>query len=223
MTTARERYEAKTKVITFRVALEVYAEIEEARAKGGLSYSDLIKLGAEIATQEIKAKLANHCGLQSKLAELTAAIARKEEELDRFLNEEKERRLRELDTQMAAFKLFDRQWDVGQVSIQLGIPQPAARDYFDDWVKERQGKEAVEMGILRLCLKRHIARLRNRKMMGLFRSNKEFREVVREIDYCQSLLENPSDIGGEWKRFLLSEYADFVGYQRGWVSRAQTS
>jgi len=64
MTTARERYEKKTKVVTFRVHQEVYDQIEEIKAKTMLSNADLMKLGAGIAQGEIKAKLADISGLE---------------------------------------------------------------------------------------------------------------------------------------------------------------
>jgi hypothetical protein len=45
MTTARERYEKKTKVVTFRVSQEMAREIAEMKTNTGLSNADLIKLG----------------------------------------------------------------------------------------------------------------------------------------------------------------------------------
>ena len=45
MTTARERYEAKTSVVTFRVPKELYDELEKVKKETGLSFTDLIKLG----------------------------------------------------------------------------------------------------------------------------------------------------------------------------------
>jgi len=74
MTRARERYEAKTRVVTFRVTKEVFNQIEEVKAAGGLSYGDLIKLGAGIASEEIRAKIAEASGLEARLSQLKAAI-----------------------------------------------------------------------------------------------------------------------------------------------------
>ncbi|MFC1933449.1 hypothetical protein ACFLXU_07540 [Chloroflexota bacterium] len=53
MKTARERYEQKTKVVTFRVANEIHDQIEDTKAKTGLSNADLIKLGAGISQEAI--------------------------------------------------------------------------------------------------------------------------------------------------------------------------
>ena len=58
MTTARERYEKKTKVVTFRVSQEMAREIADMKTNTGLSNADLIKLGADIGREEIKTKLA---------------------------------------------------------------------------------------------------------------------------------------------------------------------
>jgi len=49
-------------------------QLEEVKAATGFSNTDLIKLGAGIAQEEIKAKLANITDLESRLTELEAAI-----------------------------------------------------------------------------------------------------------------------------------------------------
>ena len=74
MKTAREPHEKKTKVVSSRVANEIYDQIEDTKAKTGLSNADLIMLGAGIAQEEIKAKLAELSGLDRKLAQLKVAI-----------------------------------------------------------------------------------------------------------------------------------------------------
>ena len=58
MTTSRKRYGQKTIVVSFRVSIETYDQIGDAKVKTGLSNADLIKLGAGISQEEIKAKLA---------------------------------------------------------------------------------------------------------------------------------------------------------------------
>lgn len=214
MTTARERYEQKTKVVTFRVSLEVFKELEEIKAKGGLSYADLIKLGAGFALDEIKAKLAQISGLENKLAELSSAIERGQQRLDESVGEDRHRQLEELDTEMKAFRLFDRRWRVETVSYKLGISQATARHYFDEWAEERKEKKAAERELLRRCLKKHIDRLEERRQWAaiLPSSSKEhLRELEQEIDFCRHFLfPAPSKISKEWKEFLIAEYSSQV-------------
>ncbi len=167
MTTARERYEQKTKVVTFRVPQQVYQQIEEVKGRAGLSNSDLIKLGAGIAQEEIKAKLANISGLKDRLAELKASIGQEEQRLRESLGEEKSRRLQELDTEIKAFRLFDRRWRVETISYKLGVSQATAHHYFDEWVKERKDKKVAEKELLTRCLKKHIDRLEERRLCSI--------------------------------------------------------
>lgn len=217
MTTARERYEQKTKVVTFRVSLEVYKELEGIRAKGGLSYADLIKLGAGIAQEEIKSKLTQASGLESKLAQLKAAVRQTQQELDKVLAEEKKRRLAELDTEIEAFKLFDQGWSLEEVSFKIGIQHETVYRYFQEWGEARNNKEATERELLRECLRKHLDALKNRQIWcHLFPSTpkERLKEIQQEIDYCQSLLQAPSEINDDWKAFLLAEYSSRIQQTR---------
>src|SRR4030066_343485 len=80
MTTARERYEARTKVVTFRVSQELYHELQKIKAESGLSFADLIKMGAGIARDKIEAKIEEIHNLQGKLEQL-----REEEQTEKQL------------------------------------------------------------------------------------------------------------------------------------------
>jgi len=122
MTTSRKRNEKKTKVVTFRVADEMYDQIEDTKVKTGLSNADLIKLGAGISQGEIKAKLAELSGLDRRLAQLKVAIRQTQQELDKVIAQERKRRLAELDTEIEVFKLFDQGWTLVAVSFKMGIP-----------------------------------------------------------------------------------------------------
>jgi hypothetical protein len=209
MTTARDRYEAKTKVVTFRVRNEEFQQLEEIKSKTGLSNADLIKLGAGIAGKEIKAKLVEAGGLEDRLAQLKAALRQAQQELDRTLAEEKKQRLAELDTEMKAFKLFDQGWALENVSFKMGISHETAYRYFQEWGEAGNDKKAVERELLRECLRKHIAALKDqRAACSLFsRHSGELARMAEEIDYCQHLLDAPSDINGRWKAFLLAEYS----------------
>ena len=211
MTTARERYEAKTKVVTFRVAHEEYHQLEEVKVKTGLSNADLIKLGAGIAEAEIKAKLTEASGLESRLAQLKAAIRRAQQELDRYISEERKRRLAELDKQIEAFKLFERGWGLEEASFKLAIPQPKAFDYFQEWSEERKEKQAAERELLRACTRLHIQTLKDRIAWLAFRPpdsyQDELKEIQMQIHHCQHLLSAPGEINTEWRELLLAEYS----------------
>jgi len=212
MMTARERYEAKTKVVTFRVSNEVFHRLEEVKAKTGLSNADLIKLGAGIADEDIKAKVAEASGLENRLAQLKAAIRQTQQELDRAVAEERKRRLAELDTEMEAFKLFDQGWALEEVSFKTGIPHQTAYRYFQEWGEARNNKQAVERELLRECVRRHIDVLKQRRywywLLPSYSGNPT--RIEEEIDYCQYLLDAPSEISDDWRAFLLAEYSSQI-------------
>lgn len=210
MTTARERYEAKTRVVTFRVHQEVFDQLEEVKARAGLSNADLIKLGAGIAREEIRAKLAEESGLQDRLAELKVAVEKAQQRVSEFIEEERSRRLGELDAEMQAFKLFDQGWRTEQVSFKLAIPQRKAEHFFDEWAKQRGEKQAAETELIRRCLRMHVKGLQEQRMWIAFSPRPSDRQAMvelgKQIGDCQRLLANPCMISKEDKEFLIAEY-----------------
>ena len=100
MTTARERYEAKTKVVTFRVSHELYDDLEEIRGKADLSFADLIKLGAGIAREEIEKKLSEVSELQDQLAELRKTIRQDQKTLESFIETTRKEQLAKLERRL---------------------------------------------------------------------------------------------------------------------------
>ena len=209
MTAARDRYEGETRVVTFRVSNEAFEQIEEVKGRSGLSNADLIKLEAGIADEEIKAKLADASGLESRLAQLKAATRQAEQELDKVVTQERKRRLAELDTQMEAFKLFDQGWALEGVSFKMSIPHESVYRYFQEWGEARNNKQALERELLRECLRKHIGPLQDlRAAYSLFSAHSgNLARIEKEIDYCQHLLDAPSDINDTWRAFLLAEYS----------------
>jgi len=212
MKTARERYEAKTKVVTFRVDRELFHRLEEVRAKTNLSYGDLVKLGAGIADEEIKRRLAEVNGLESRLAELNEATRHAQQNLESYVAEEKKRRLAELDTEMGAFKLFDLGWGLDEVSLKLGINHDMVYQYFQSWGEIRNEKQAMEREFLMEYLRKHLDVLKQRRYWCrlLPGYSKQLEGVQEEIDYCQHLLEAPSEIDDDWKAFLRAEYSSQI-------------
>ncbi|MDP2919281.1 MAG: hypothetical protein Q8O43_03565 [Dehalococcoidia bacterium] len=211
MKTASEHHEKKTKVVTFRVANQIYDQIEDTKAKTGLSNADLIKLGAGIAQEEIKAKLAELSGLDRRLAQLKVAIRQTQQELDRVIAQERKRRLAELDTEIEVFKLFDQGWALEAVSFKMGIPRETAYRYFQEWGDVRNNKQAVEQELLRECLTKHLDVLKKRRYWGgLPPGYPEYLEKVQEeIDYYEHL-QSPSEIDDVRKAFLLTEYSSQI-------------
>lgn len=210
MTTARERYEKKTKVITFRVTRELAQQIAEAKATTGLSNADLVKLGSGLAQEEIKAKLAEINGLEGRLAEVEASLLQEEQNLSEFLVIEKERRLKELDTEMKALRLFDRGWKVEEVSLELGISQDMAYRYFNEWGKERQDKTAVQRELVRRCLMKHIEALKSQRGWAVLLpsySEADREDIERQIESCQRLLSIPDKISQADREYLIAEYS----------------
>ena len=213
MTTARERYEKKTKVITFRVSQEMAQQITEVKADTGLSNADLVKLGAGIAREEIKAKLAEVTGLEARLAEVEASLLQEEQTLSEFLTAEKERRMKELDTDMEALHLFDQCWKVDEVAVKLGISQKTACRYFDKWADIRQDREAIQRELVRRCLMKHIEALKNKLSWAVILSDysdKDRAEIEEKIEYCQRLLSNLGQVSQADREYLIGEYSSKV-------------
>ena len=183
--------------------------MNEIKTRTGLSNSDLIKLGAGIAQEEIKAKLAEASGLANRLTQLKAAVRQTQQELDRALVEERKRRLDELDTEIEAFKLFDQGWALEEVSFKTGIAHETTYRYFQEWGEARNNKKAVERELLRECLRKHLDVLEERRTWcHLFpRYSKDLEGVQKEIDYYRYLLQAPSEINDDRKAFLLAEYS----------------
>ena len=201
----------KTRVVTFRVTHDLFAQIEEAKRKSGLSNADLIKLGAGITLDEVKSKLDRVSGLENRLHRLRVAVEEKEQALDQLIREEKERRLQELDIEMNAFKLFDRGWQVEQVSHKLGTPMAAIIHYLEEWGKERGDKQLVEKELIKNCLGKHLERLRHQKIWvgslpGRY-SRKDMENLEEQIDYCRHLLTVPEKVSEVDRQFLIAEYA----------------
>jgi len=212
MKTASEHHEKKTKVVTFRVANQIYDQIEDTKAKTGLSNADLIMRGAGICEEEIKAKLAELSGLDRRLAQLKVAIRQTQQELDRVIAQERKRRLAELDTEIEVFKLFDQGWTLVAVSFKMGIPRETAYRYFQEWGDVRNNKQAIEQELLRECLTKHLDVLKQqRNWGGLPPGYPEYLEKVQEeIDCYEYLLQSPSEIDDVRKAFLLTEYSSQI-------------
>lgn len=206
MTTARERYEQKTKVVTFRVSNEIFDQIEGIKARTGLSNADLIILGAGLAEEEIKEKLGQKSGLEAKLSELRHAIQDGEQKL----NQERERQKTELENEMKAYRLFSAGWEVEETALKLGITEQTTRKLFQEWAEVVGEKEAARQELLRGYLKKHLAQLKNRRFwVSILPSytHEDRDEVEDQIDYCEYLLSHPGEIDKEWQEFLIAEYS----------------
>jgi hypothetical protein len=213
MTTARERYEAKTRVVTFRVREEEYQQLEELKAETGLSNADLVMLGAGIAQEQRKAKLAEITGLEDRLTRLQQLARQRERELDELIAEARTRRLAELDTEIQAFKLFDLGWGLEQAAFKLGVDGDTAYRYFRNWGEVKGEKEALERELLRACLKECIKADELEYLSYGLSSNpptERIEALRKEMDYCHYLLTAPDKITPRWRAFLLTKYSSRI-------------
>ena len=104
MNTARERYEAKTKVVTFRVSQELYAELKRVQAKSGLSFADLVKLGADIAREEIEDKIEEINNLQGRLKQLREEEQAGKQTVADMIEKEKQAQHQKLERDLEIFR-----------------------------------------------------------------------------------------------------------------------
>lgn len=207
MTTARQRYEAKTKVVSCRVQLEEYDQLEEIKVKTGLSNGDLLKRGAGIAKDELGNKLAQKSGLEAELTKLRATI---EEERQR-LDEQRQSSLDRLAIDMKALRLFSVGSGVEEVALKLGVSEETARKLFGEWAGIMQDREAASRELLKSYLKKHLGRLKNKRMwanvMPSSYTDEDRQQIEEQIEYCQYLLSHPSEITKEWDEFLTGQYS----------------
>ena len=212
MTTARERYEAKTKVVTFRVNQELYEDLEQVRNKAGLSFTDIIKLGAGIALEEIEKKLTEISKLQGQLAELQKSIRNEQKTLDEFIEKQKQERLSKLEHDYQIYSLFDAGWSTEEVSFNKKITQKEAYEYFKQWGKLRKQHQAIKTELLKRCLQEHISRLDEQVMWAKFRGYKPggLDEPERTLEQCRRRLTDLSMLSKEEKSFLIAEYSKFI-------------
>jgi hypothetical protein len=205
MTTARERYEAKTKVVTFRVSQELYQELEEIREKAGLSFADLIKLGAGITREEIKKKLSEASELQARLAELRKTVRQEQKTLDAFIDTTKKERLAKLEQQYQIYTLFDAGFSNQEVRFKLGIGKDEASRHFKEWAKLRGERGKLEAELLKKCLRNYINSLREYiryRAMG-----RDLEEAKLRLEYSRHMLIDPSKLSEEEKALLIEEYS----------------
>lgn len=149
MTTARQRYEAKTKVVSCRVQLEEYDQLEEIKAKTGLSNGNLLKRGAGIAKAELRNKLAQKSGLEAKLTRLRVTIKEEGQRLD----EQRQSSLDRLAIDMKVLRLFSVGSGVEEVALKLGLSEKTAQKLFEEWGGIMQDREAARSELLRSYLK----------------------------------------------------------------------
>ncbi len=132
MTTARARYEAKTKVVSFRVGLDLYQDLDKIKADNRLSYADLIKLGAGITKDQVQAKLNAASDLETKLAALELSVRDKKQALSHFELKEKRKIMDKLEAEARIFRLFDLGWSLEEVGFDLGISQAETYEHFKE-------------------------------------------------------------------------------------------
>ena len=205
MSNARERYEAKTRVVTFRVSQELYGGLDKTRQKARLSYADLIKLGAGIAEKEIQKKLSEVSEAQKQLAELRRSIRQGQKALETFLDRNKKEHLAKLNEQYQVYTLFDAGYSTEEVRFKLGIGQAEADRRFKGWAKLRGEKEKLKSELLRKCLQHRIITLREHIRYRAI--GEELEQAREQLAYYRQMFLDPSKLGEDEKAFLIAEYS----------------
>jgi len=208
MTTARERYEAKTKVVTFRVSQELYDDLEEIRGKADLSFADLIKLGAGIARGEIEKKLSEVSELQDQLAELRKTIRQEQKTLESFIETTRKEQLAKLEQQYQIYTLFDADYSTDEVRFRLKIGKDEVYRHFKDWGNLRGEKEKLQTELIKKCLHNYVTSIREAIQYRLVGRASD--EAQQRLEYYQGILADPSKLTEEEKAFLIDNYSYFL-------------
>lgn len=208
MTTARERYEAKTKVVTFRVHQRLYEDLKKIKTETSLSFTDLIKLGAGITRDEIETKIAEASDLHGKLEKLREAVQTEKKRVADIAAKERQEQLGKLEHEIKAFRLFDLGWSTEEARSKLGMSQEEVSLHFNEWGKIRGEREKVQAELLKKCLRRHIAVLQEQI---LWRATKgALEEAKGQLEHCGRMLIEPSQLTEGERDFLLAEYSYLV-------------
>jgi hypothetical protein len=208
MTTARERYEAKTKVVTFRVNQELYGELKKIQVKSGLSFADLIKLGAGIARDEIVTKMAEINDLQGKLDTLREAVQTEKKRVAAVAAKERQEQLGKLEHELQAFRLFDLGWSTDEARFKLKISQNEVYRLFKEWGEMRGEKEKLQTELLKKCLQNYIAHLREH--IYYHATGRELEAAKQRLEHSRHMLTDPSKLTEEEKALLISDYSYFL-------------
>jgi len=204
MTTARERYEAKTKVVTFRVNEEIYNDLKEIMADSGLSFADLIKLGAGIVQEEIEAKIAEKNDMRVKLEQLRGAVQTQKQLVIEVVAKEKQAQHEALNREIEIFRLFDLGWGIEEVMFKTEKCRWDIAKYFDDWAEMRGEKDKIQAELLKKCVRRHMAHLSEHIALRARKDTLE--EANGQLERCRYLLADPSLVTEPERIFFLTEY-----------------
>ena len=208
MTTARERYEAKTKVVTFRVSQEIYEELEEVRKEAELSFADLIKIGAGVAQEEIEKKLTEVSKLESQLVDLRKSIRDEQKTLDAFIKTAKKEQLARLEQQHKIYTLFDAGFSTDEVRFKLKLGRDDVYRQFKEWAKLRREKEKLKTELLKKCLHNYIMSIRETIQYRLVGRASD--EAKQRLEYYQGMLADPSKLTEDEKALLINDYSYFL-------------
>ena len=208
MTTARERYEAKTRVVTFRVQQELYDELMKIKAETGFPFADLIKLGAGLARDEIAAKIAETSNLQGKLEELREAVQTEKQLAADTAAKERQEQLGRLKHEIQAFRFFDLGWSIEEARFKLGMTQAEISQHFKVWSEMRGEKEKVQVELLKKYLRRHIIVLQEQILWRA--TGSALQESRIQLEHSRRMFNDPSRLTEEERDFLLTEYSYLV-------------
>ena len=208
MTTARERYEAKTRVVTFRVQQEPYDELMKIKTETGLSFADLVKLGAGITRDEIAAKITETSNMQRKLEELRAVVQAEKQMVADTTAKERQEQLGRLKHEIEVFRLFDLGWSIEEARFKLGMTQAEISQHFKVWSEMRGEREKVQVELLKKFLRRHITVLQEQILWRA--TGSALQESKMQLEHSRRMFNDPSRLTEEERDFLLTEYSYLV-------------
>jgi hypothetical protein len=205
MSTARDRYEARTKVVTFRVSQELYRELKKVQTESGLSFADFVKLGAGIASDEVRTKIEEISNLQGTLEQLKAELQAEKQLVADMMVKEKQVQLKKLEHEIKVFWFFDLGWSIEEIMFKMGMGRGEVSSYFNEWAEMRGEIEKIQEELLKKCVRRHFAVLSEQIAWRAMKGALE--EAKIQLERCRDLLMDPSRATEQEKIFLLTEYS----------------
>lgn len=206
MATVRKKKGANTRVIAFRVTKDLFDELKKLKAESGLSFTDLIKLGAGIDTDKIDAKISRATGLDEKIENRERELQAIEQKLEDLTTRGMQEVTEKLEKAYQVFLRFKLGWRKEEVKLLFGVSDAEVSQYFNQWCTMTGQSEKIQEERLKKCLKRHIVFLQEQILWRA--CGQELEGAKRQLAYYRRLLINPSQMTEEEKELLFAKYPD---------------
>ncbi|MFP3976022.1 MAG: hypothetical protein ACOC6S_03730 [Chloroflexota bacterium] len=199
----------ETTVVSFRIGKTDCQKLKRVKHDTGLSFADLVLMGAGIADQERRSKIAEHDGLEQRLSKAKIAAERAEREAEQAGAAERERRLATVDTELRAFELFSVGWSADQVAFELGLDPGDVYEFLKRWGEKRGQQEKVDVAMIRACARQMYREWEQSELYcgtSSFATADDMRKCHDNKEIALHFMTYPDEVPADWREFLITDY-----------------